>query len=335
MVTDKLAPLDDPTGRRIILVDFLNMFIRNYAVIPTHNPRTGEPNGGTFGTLRSLTAAIRKLKPTDVVVVTDGAEGSVRRRSIFKDYKGNRKPFRTNRFYNHGTEEDVHRNMLEQGARVRHYFENMPIAYVSIDRCEADDVIAYLATDFFSKEDEKFILSSDKDFYQLCSDEDNTYVYNQASDVLVTEVDVLAKFGVSPANTAVARALDGDGSDNIPGIKGLGMKSITKCFPELAEPTPVELDQIIAWAVERDGTKFDRIVEQQDVFYRNYKLMQLADPMLSPAQLTELLETVTEELKRRKLNQLAFRHMLAEDSITSIAAGRVTRDLQFITEFKQ
>ena len=335
MATEKMNPLEEPEGRRVLLVDFLNMFIRNYAVIPTHNPRTGEPNGGTFGTIRSLVSAIRKIKPTDVIIICDGAEGSIRRRSLFKDYKANRKPFRVNRFYDFGSEQDSHRNMLEQGERVRMYFENLPVVYISIDRCEADDIIAYLAQKYFAGDVEKFILSSDKDFYQLCSDEHRTYVYNQTSDELITAAAVYDKFGVIPANVAVTRALDGDASDNIPGIKGMGIKSILKCFPELTGDREVSVEDVITHAKAGKGVKFERVVECAEDFRRNYMLMQLADPLISMQQLNEVIETIKEELPKRKLNQLIFRQMLAEDSITSISAGRVARDMKFITELKQ
>ena len=64
------------------------MFIRNYSVIPSHNPFTGEPSGGVFGTLRSLSAAIAICKPTHVFVICDGRHGSMRRKAMYKDYLG-------------------------------------------------------------------------------------------------------------------------------------------------------------------------------------------------------------------------------------------------------
>ena len=81
---------------KVLIIDALNMFIRNYVVNPTLD-RHGNPIGGCIGFLKSLQKVCKKFEPKEVVIVWDGHEGSQRKRSINKDYKEGRKPIRFNR----------------------------------------------------------------------------------------------------------------------------------------------------------------------------------------------------------------------------------------------
>ena len=85
---------------------------------------------------------------------------------------------------------------------------------------EADDVIAYTCGLERYKGWQKVIISNDKDFYQLCDDE--TVVYRPTGDQLMNKKRIIEEFGVHPTGMALARAIVGDASDNLQGIKGAG-----------------------------------------------------------------------------------------------------------------
>ena len=82
--------------KNVIIIDALNMFLRSYVVSP-HMDRKGNPVGGTIGFLKSLQKVSRDFNADEIIVAWDGHEGSQRKRSMNKDYKGGRKPVRFNR----------------------------------------------------------------------------------------------------------------------------------------------------------------------------------------------------------------------------------------------
>jgi DNA polymerase-1 len=101
---------------------------------------------------------------------------------------------------------------------------------------EADDVIAYVCGLPDLSEKIKVIVSSDKDFIQLCNS--TTILYKpktKGQKEILNESRIVEQFSIHPNNFAIARAIDGDKSDNIEGVKGVGLKTLVKSFPELSE----------------------------------------------------------------------------------------------------
>ena len=94
---------------------------------------------------------------------------------------------------------------------------------------EADDVIGYVTQYSKFKEHQKVIVSSDKDFFQLCNG--NTILYRPIQKTILNEARVTEEYGIHPNNFALARAICGDKSDNIKGIQGAGLPTIAKRFP--------------------------------------------------------------------------------------------------------
>jgi DNA polymerase-1 len=123
---------------------------------------------------------------------------------------------------------------VDQIVRIIQYLKTLPVKTVSLPRVEADDIIAYLSDTLpTNQEDRVFIVSSDKDYLQLVSQQ--VIVYRPIEKEYYTEDTVKEKFGVSPHNFLLYKLLMGDNSDGITGIKGLGPKGLLKRFPELAE----------------------------------------------------------------------------------------------------
>ena len=85
-------------GQKLLIIDAMNAFIRNYVMNPSL-AADGSPIGGTKGFLMSLQKMIRDMQPDNVVVVWDGGGGSAKRRTIVKEYKEGRKPLKLNRAY--------------------------------------------------------------------------------------------------------------------------------------------------------------------------------------------------------------------------------------------
>ncbi len=263
---------------RMMIVDGNNSFLRNYVVDPSLSSN-GEPIGGCKGFLKSLQKQCRIIKPDFVVVVWDGEGGSLKRRTQNKNYKEGRKPIRFNRPNTHMSDNQQFRNRIWQMGRLVEYLNEMPVAQLISENVEADDLVGYIVSRF--PDVEKVIVSSDKDFFQLC--DDKTIVYRPIQDKAVTKQAILDEFSIHPRNFALARAIVGDKSDNLAGVPRAGLKTVAKRFPLLMEDRDVFLNELIQVCdkPENKAKIFESIVEYKELVSENYKLMQLYSPAIS------------------------------------------------------
>lgn len=259
---------------RVLLVDGLNTFFRSYATNPVTD-NNGTPVGGLVGSLRSVGAVVRDLQCTQVIVVFDGKGGSSRRRKLFPDYKKDRKmTMRMNRQFDFDTWEEKEENMKAQLIAFGQYLDLLPIKVMAVDNVEADDVIAYITLNYF-KDDEKVIMSSDKDFLQLV--DEKTKVWAPTKKKLYGIDEVIEEYQIHPYNITINRILDGDKSDNISGVKGFGVKRLAKIFPFLKEEKRYELDEIKEYAEQNieQYSLLQKLVDNYDIVERNNELMNL------------------------------------------------------------
>lgn len=303
------------TNSDVLIVDGTNTFIRCWSANPSMD-ENGHHTGGIVGFLKSVGYAIKLLAPTRCIVVFDGIGGSFKRRQIFPDYKEKRKGrLRLNRAYEEMSDiTSEEESCRKQYIRTLNYLKTLPINLLSVDHVEADDVIAYLALDKFKDSRKVFIMSSDKDFLQLCSDKIS--IYSPTKKRIYGVPEVLDEYHIHPNNFVLFRAMDGDDSDNIDGIEGAGVKTIVKHFPWLNEPTVHTIDEIITHA-EGLRNKYkvcEKISVGKQLLERNYALMQLKDTALTTiAQLhcNERMETANIP----RLDRGSFVTMVREDML--------------------
>jgi 5'-3' exonuclease len=276
----------------------------------------GNNTGGIVGFFKSVGYAIKTLSPTRCIIVFDGVGGSFKRRQIFPQYKERRKGhIRLNRTYEDmpsGTSEEE--NCQRQYIKLLRYLQVLPVNLLSIDHVEADDVIAFLAVEQFKNSRKVFIMSSDKDFLQLCNN--NISVYSPTKKRIYGPKEVISEYQIHPNNFALYRAMDGDTSDNINGIEGAGPKTIIKHFPWLSEEKVHTVDELVTAATDlRNKYKVcDRISEGKLLLERNVALMQLRETALTTAaqlHCAERMDTKNIPLMNRNI----FLKMATEDSM--------------------
>ena len=266
-------------GERILMIDGLNLFFRNFAMMNMVNP-DGIHIGGLGGFFRSLGAEIRRVNPTQVYVIFDGAGSSNNRKNLLPEYKSGRDLQRITNWDAFDNLEDEHDAKVDQMVRIIQYLKTLPVKTLSIPKVEADDVIAYLSGVIpQDPKDKVFIVSSDKDFLQLINK--NVIVYRPMEKEFYTEETVVEKFKMSPTNFILYKTLMGDNSDKVAGVKGLGPKKLYKLFPELSEKD-MTLDDIynICESKFKENVIYARIIQGIDALERNYKIMDLSNPML-------------------------------------------------------
>ena len=282
---------------RVLIVDGLNLYLRVFAVNGALNDN-GVPVGGLTGFLRSLAYAIREVNPTRVVIVYDGAGGSQRRRKIHSDYKSNRKPGkRITRWDAFKDAREEKESMKIQFSRLLEYLDFLPINVISIDRIEADDTIAYIAHTLLDKE--VTIMSADQDFLQLVND--RITVWSPTKKKFYTPRMVEADYGIPAHNFLMYKALMGDKSDNIPGVKGLGPKKLPKIVPDLFTQTTLDLDFILEHAGKGKEPMHKKISESAIQLRLNEELMDLKNPPISgelKLRITRLIEAPMNLLSR-------------------------------------
>ena len=275
---------------RVLIIDGMNTFIRSFAAIPTMD-ENGNHIGGVTGFLKSIGYVTRKFKPSRVYVIFDGKGGSKRRRDIYPDYKLGRKPLtRLNRTYDMTTEKDEQDLMRYELVIVAKALMKLPITTITLDHVEADDIISYIAQHVGENGGESIIYSTDKDFLQLVGDD--IKVWNPVRKKTYIPEIVVEDYEIHPNNFLLYRALTGDTSDNLPGIKGLGMKTLLKIVPEFVTEQPLTFDDVIDAAENSKLKVASRIVDEQESIKRNIKLMSLRSVMISDNNKMKILNKI-------------------------------------------
>ena len=295
--------------KRLLIIDSTNQFLRAYIVDPSLSTN-GDPIGGVKGYLKILQKTVREVKPDLVVIVWDGPGGSAKRAKMVKDYKAGRKPIRLNRNLNL-PEYQQEENKKWQHIRCIEYLNNLPVLQFAQPDVEADDVISFIARHQDFKDWQKVILSSDKDFIQLC--DNSTVLYRPTQKEILNNKDIVEKYGVHPNNFALARAIDGDRSDNLKGVPGAGMATVAKRLPFLVESKDYTIDDIKKYCEERAGKfKFyDNVVDNIKLVSKNYQIMQLYSPIISYKAMKEIEFTLRNS--KMMLNRTGMIKMMFED----------------------
>ena len=299
-IKKKGGSLDDgQPNDKVLIIDGLNTFIRVFSVIPTTND-DGIHVGGIVGFLRSIGYTINMVRPTRTIIVFDGKGGSNRRRKLFPEYKQNRKTkYRVNRTYDFASQEDEKQNMMMQLSRCVEYLDTLPVTVMSYDNIEADDTIGYLCRQVLT-ESKITVMSTDKDFLQLT--DDRIKIWSPTKKKMYNQDMVMDEYGINSHNYIWYRVLDGDKSDNIPGIRGLGLKTIQKKLPFLTENRIVEIDEVV-----------DVLPDSKDIIELNYKLMQLSNVDISGSTKTKIIDKANEPINR--LIKFKFQKMFLEDKL--------------------
>ena len=289
---------ETPTPKRhdkVLLIDGLNLFFRNFAMMNMVNP-DGVHIGGLGGFFRSLGALIRQTQPTSVYVVFDGAGSTASRKNLLPEYKKDRNLQRITNWDAFDNLEDEHDSKVDQIVRIIQYLKTLPVKTTVIDKVEADDIIEVLAEKLVEKYNSTcFIVSSDKDFVQLVTDK--IILYRPIEKEYYTPKVVKEKFGVLSKNFILYKVLLGDNSDKVPGVKGLGAKGIFKKFPEL-QTEVLTLEDIFDISARKfkDHIVYSRIVQERNRLETNYKIMDLSIPLINDKQKEYINELILEDI---------------------------------------
>ena len=210
---------------KIFILDSLGYLFRSYYAIRNLSRKTGESTNALYGFVRAILKIKKDFGPTHLVAVFDGPNNRKKRAAIYPEYKANRL----------SPPEDL----PHQFEWAYQFCELANIPRIRLDEVEADDAMATIALWAASKGAKAYICTSDKDLFQLVSD--NISILNTHKNNLIYDAQgVKEHFGVWPSQILDYLSIVGDASDNIPGVKSFGPKT-AQTLLEKAE----NLDRII------------------------------------------------------------------------------------------
>jgi DNA polymerase-1 len=220
---------------KTLLVDGDNLFkIGFHGAKDVYND--GAHVGGVFHFVNILRKFLEEHNHDKVVVFWDGDSNSSIRKSIYPQYKANRRQ---------DMNEYKYESYLYQKSRIKQYLEEIFVRQVEMNNNEADDLIAYYCK--ISKDEKIIIFSADKDLTQLIS-EDVT-IYSPITKQYFKNGDMISlnKVDIPHYNVLLTKIFTGDKSDNIDGIQGMGEKTLVKFFPQVQEK-PCTMEEILDYA---------------------------------------------------------------------------------------
>ncbi len=313
--------------KRVLIIDALNAYLRAYIVNPSLS-LNGQPIGGIKGFFMILQKLVRESSPDQIVVCWDGPNGSRKRKSIDKNYKSGRTPIKLNRAFHNLTDDEELKNKIWQQTRLIEYLNEMPIVQAMIPEVEADDIISYVTRLPYYRGWQKLIVSNDKDFMQVCDEE--TILLRPVKGEYLNIRRIIDQTGVHPTNMALARAIIGDSSDNLPGIRGVGFGSIKKRMGFLSESKTYTIDDVIEHCESVDSKLkfYSNIVEGKELIEHNYKMMQLYSPQMSIQSKMVVKESI--ENFETTFNKTEIIGMMREDGFGELNWGDLKEKLNRI-----
>ena len=285
--------------KNLILVDGTNLLFRSYyATAYSGNimrNSNGFPTNALFGFTNMMNKIIKEENPTHIIVAFD--KGKTFRHDKYKDYKAGRLV--------------MPEDLKLQFPKAKEMLEKMGITYYEIDNYEADDIIGTFAK--FCEEDDNFtgtIISSDKDLLQLISKTVNIKLLKSKDYIRYNEESFKSEWGIDPINIIDLKALMGDSSDNIPGVKGIGEKTALKLLHEYKT-----LDGIYKNIDSISGSTRLKLENDKESAYYSYELATIYREVPLEIKIEDLVYKGPNDLELNKIyEELEFYSFLKKEN---------------------
>jgi DNA polymerase-1 len=229
--------------KRLMLIDGHALAYRAYHAIPPLTSPAGEPTNATFGYINMLLKAVEDYAPDYVVATFDA--GRTFRHEEYKEYKATRA----------ATPDDLR----PQIHRIKQLTETLGIPIYAVEGYEADDLLGTLARQGSAEGVETIIVTGDSDTFQLITDDVKVLTPRQSfGEIMLYDREaVRGRYELDPEQLIDLKALVGDTSDNIPGVRGVGAKTATALLKEYGS-----LEALYEHLDEVSQTRFRKALEE-------------------------------------------------------------------------
>lgn len=259
--------------KKIILVDGNNLLFRSYyatsysGVIMKNSK--GFPTNGLYGFINMINKIIEEEKPNYILVAFD--KGKTFRHEKYSEYKAGRR--------------EMPEELKLQFPKAKEVLDAMGIKHFEIDNYEADDIIGTLAKTVDMED--KFIatiISSDKDLLQLISKEVEVKLLKTKGFIRFDEKTFKDTYGTTPIHMIDLKALMGDASDHIQGVKGIGEKTAINLLTKYQS-----LDNVYEHLNEIGGKTKEKLEQGKDDAYMSYDLATIYKAVPLPFSLEDCI----------------------------------------------
>ena len=295
----------------------------------------GEHIGGIYHFLNTLRRTFEIYHLDKIVVFWDGLEGSQTRKKIYIHYKENRKSRLR-------SEEEVN-SYGYQRERVKQYLEELFVRQGEYEYCETDDCIAYYTQK--SPNESKIVYSSDGDLTQLVSE--TTQIYNPSHGKLYKQKDTIVydHEEILIENVKMVKMMCGDSSDNIAGIRGMGVKRFLSLFPEL-KTEQLSIEQIkdkcnILFEQDKNNKLIANLltgvtkhgVFGEEFFDVNSRIVSLDSPYLTDEAKENIDLLISENLDPEGRSYKNTMKMMMEDGLFNVLPKSDDAWIKFLNPF--
>ena len=288
--------VDQP--KRIVIFDAYALIFRAYFAMQRANLRTtaGEPTGAVRGFTATLLHIFRTLEPTHAAFAFDVDDATVFRREIDPNYKAHREP--------------MPEDLPSQIERCREIAESFSVPIYQEPGFEADDVLGTLADQAVAQGFDTWICTLDSDLLQLVTDDISVYLYNPYKSEYTAydgPAAVRARYEVDPPQIIDFKALVGDKSDNIPGVKGVGKVGAVKLLNQYGTVEQIyeHIDE-----VKPAGTQKKLLADQANAFMsKELATIRHDAPVTLDVAAADVTAFDRDEVKA-KFQELEFRTLL-------------------------
>ena len=253
--------------KTLYLIDgHAQIFRAYYARLPELRSPTGEPTKATYGFMQMLLNLIRDRRPDYLVMAMDTADATVFRREFYPEYKANRD----------ATPEDL----PVQAERIASMVQAFGVPLLRLSGYEADDLMATIVHRLAGEPIDIYLVSKDKDLEQLLSD--RVCLYDPGKDEVVDADSLRALKGYGPEQAVEIQTLCGDTIDNIPGIKGVGVKTAATLIAKYGSA-----DAVVEHAAELTPKMAENVREFAERMQLTRKLVTLKRDVEFPFELEQ------------------------------------------------
>lgn len=204
---------------KLLLIDTNSIIHRAFHALPPLKSKDGKPSGALYGSLLAFFKILSDFNPYYVAAAFD-SPGKTFRHEAYKEYKAHRPK--------------APEDLISQIKRTQESFSEMGVAVLAMKGIEADDIVGSVSSSVPSNI-ETIIATGDLDILQLVKENVKVYTLKRGikEGVLYDKIAVKERYeGNSPEKIADIKALQGDSSDNIPGVEGVGEKTAIKLIQE-------------------------------------------------------------------------------------------------------
>ncbi len=261
---------------RLVLIDGSGFIFRAFHALPPMTRADGTPVNAVYGFCAMLARLLKDHTDSHIAVIFDAGRTTFRN-EIDPNYKAHRP--------------DPPPELIPQFALIREATSAFGVPAIELEGFEADDLIASYAAAMTATGGAVTIVSSDKDLMQLLTDQ--VAMLDPIKSTPIGPADVMAKFGVTPAQMIDAQALMGDTVDNVPGVPGIGPKGAAQLIAEFGT-----LDNILAAAASgamKPSKRRDALVEHAEAARRSRRLVELRRDVALPLPIEALTTTITDQ----------------------------------------